>query len=148
MSTNIKKIISGGQTGADRAGLEAGRVLGLQTGGWVPKGWRVDGGSDPSLADFGLKEHPSTDYPPRTHLNVASADATVLFGNMHSPGCALTIRCCRELGKPYQCNPTAFDLRTWLVGIGARVLNVAGNRERTNPGIAAKTLAVLLEALS
>jgi hypothetical protein len=56
----IEKLISGGQTGADRAGLEAAKALGIATGGTAPKGWRIENpdgtsGSDPSLAEFGCE---------------------------------------------------------------------------------------------
>ncbi len=58
-SIQVAKIISGGQTGADRGGLEAGRVLGIETGGTCPKFFRTETGHDVSLQGFGLVEHES-----------------------------------------------------------------------------------------
>lgn len=142
----LKRIISGGQTGADRAGLEIAKELGLETGGWAPKGYRTEHGADHSLKDFGLYEHTSFSYPPRTRLNVRDSGGTVLFGNMHSPGCRLTIRYCRELLKPHLENPTASELRSWLKHYQIEVLNVAGNRESTNPGVVALTKDTIREA--
>ena len=49
----LRKVISGGQTGADRTGLECAKALGLETGGTAPDSWRTDEGHDPTLADFG-----------------------------------------------------------------------------------------------
>jgi len=144
----VERIISGGQTGADRTGLEVARELGIATGGYVPKGCRTDEGPAPELVtEFGCEEHHSWTYPPRTRLNVWHSDGTVLFGNMDSPGCALTIRLCHEHNKPYLTNPSAEDLREWLDEYSIKVLNVAGNRKRTNPGVVALTRSTLLAAL-
>lgn len=129
----IKRVISGGQTGVDRTGLEVARELGIPTGGTAPKGWRIDGGADPSLADFGLVESPYDTYPPRTRENVVNSDATVLFGNMESPGCKLTIKLCKQNQRVYLCNPTEDTLKEWIEENDIKVLNVAGNRLRTNP---------------
>ena len=74
----LRKIISGGQTGADRAGLAAAALLGLETGGTAPQGYRTMEGSDFDLRDtFGLKEHWSSAYPPRTECNVKDSDGTI-----------------------------------------------------------------------
>lgn len=141
----ITKIISGGQTGADRAGLDAARSLGIATGGTAPKGWRVcrfDGsdGNDPDLAELGLTEHESPEYPPRTKQNVRDADGTVWFGYPASPGGKLTIRTCKQLGKPYIINPSFEDLREWVTEKGITILNVAGNRSSLeNPDIYKQT---------
>lgn len=144
----VTKIISGGQTGADRTALEVARELGIATGGHAPRGWRTDEGADPSLeALFGLVEHTSADYPPRTRANVENSDGTVIFGNVHSPGCALTVRLCMVAKKPYLDNPSPARLREWLERYAIRTLNVAGNRARTNPGIVAQVRQVLTEAL-
>ena len=72
----IEKVISGGQTGADRAGLIAAKKCGIQTGGYIPKGFKTELGSEPNLAnEFGLVEFGIT-YPVRTLANVEQADAT------------------------------------------------------------------------
>jgi len=131
----LNTIISGGQTGADQAGLEIARHLGLQTGGWAPRGYRTEDGPALWLKDYGLLEHKSPEYPPRTILNVQNAGGTVWFGNHHSPGGRLTITTARSLGKPCAVNPTAEELRRWLIKDQIQVLNVAGNRASTNPRV-------------
>lgn len=147
------KIISGGQTGADYGGLLAGKELGLETGGTAPKGWRIcnpDGtdGSNPKLADFGLVEHASREYPPRTHKNVRDSDGTVIFGYLGSPGGRLTVQSCRQAKKPYICNPTPRELEEWLSRYDIQVLNVAGNRASSqNPDIETLTKITIVEAV-
>lgn len=140
-------IISGGQTGADRTALEVARELGLPTGGTAPLGWQTDDGADPALAAFGLSESPFRGYRVRTRTNVRNADATVLFGRTTSPGCQVTIRACRDYAKPYVENPSVDELVQWLVDHHPRVVNVAGNRRRTNPGIVEHVRQVLRPSL-
>ena len=144
----VTKIISGFQTGGDRGGSYAAEALGLETGGTVPKGRRADDGeiSLEDMARFHLKEHSSSAYPPRTEANVRDSDGTVLFGNMSSPGCSLTIRLCHKHQKPAITNPTAEQLRRWVEQHDIQVLNVAGNRERTNRGIFQRTYDTVVEA--
>lgn len=150
----LEKIISGGQHGADRAGLEAAAKLGFQTGGTAPKGFRVctfdgDDSTEPALAELGLVEHASRDYPPRTRQNVVGADGTAWFGFEGSPGGKLTIFTARTLGKPLIVNPTAQQLREWAIAHSIRVLNVAGNREsRFNPDITLHVYSIITEAFS
>lgn len=150
--TTLKKILSGGQSGADYAGLIAGNILGLETGGTAPKGWRIcryDGtdGSNPQLALFGLVEHASRDYPPRTKQNAADSDGTVWFGYAGSPGGKLTIKTCKALGKPYILNPEPERLYQWQQHHRIEVLNVAGNRESAdNPDICDRTYQALVLA--
>lgn len=144
--TRPAKIISGGQTGADQGALFAARDLGIETGGTAPKGWRTEDGPAPWLAEYGLVEAESSNYQGRTLTNVRESDASVLFGDIESSGSALTIGCCVATGKPYLCNPDAHSLARWTHIGGWKVLNVAGNRESKNPGIAERVRAVLVEA--
>lgn len=150
----LKKIISGGQTGADKAGLDAAKALGLETGGTAPKGWRIclpDGsdGSDPTLAEYGLVEHESREYPPRTIQNVKDSDGTVWFGYAASPGGKLTIKTAKAESKPFIINPTAVELREWVEANQIEVLNVAGNRQSPdNPTISEATYKTIVEAFS
>jgi len=145
------KIISGGQTGADQGGLEAGRILGIATGGTAPPGFFTEDGRQPSLLKrYGLVEgapDPRT-YPKRTIKNVVDSDGTVWFGNPGSPGGRLTLGTCRSLGKPVLVNPTSDVLSRWVKEVEISVLNVAGNRERTNPGIMEETVGVIVKAFS
>jgi hypothetical protein len=145
------KIISGGQTGADQGGLEAGKILGIVTGGTAPPGFITEDGPQPLLLKrYGLMEgvpDPRT-YPKRTIKNVADSDGTVWFGNSGSPGGRLTLGTCRSLGKPVLINPTSEVLSKWVEEFKISVLNVAGNRERTNPGITDWTIKTIVEAFS
>lgn len=145
-------IVSGGQTGADQAGLFAGRELGLMTAGYAPEGWRTEVGPTPWLADYNLVESDSADYKVRTRMNVQLADATVIFGR-RSPGSNATEEFCRILRKPclwlmpetggYRISGIAplvpsfkaGGFKGWLMHSKVTVLNVAGNRESKMPGI-------------
>jgi hypothetical protein len=122
------KVISGGQTGADRIGLEVAKSFKLPTGGMAPKGWMTENGPDPTLIAFGLEESTSARYTPRTIHNLQNSDGTVLFGNMASPGSLETIKGCIANGKPYITNPLPFELADWIQEKDIKVLNVAGNR--------------------
>lgn len=151
----IKRIISGGQTGGDRGGLLAGVALGIETGGHCPRDWRTEDGCDISLKDFGLHMTTASGYPTRTRLNIENSHATVGFGDQNSPGMLLTYKYCREHGKPYlsvesiksfphEDEPYFID---WLERNNVTILNVAGNRESTNPGIEQHVATFLIEAL-
>lgn len=147
----LKKIISGAQTGADQAGLEAGIILGLATGGWIPKGRRTEAGrlSMELFQRWRLQEHPLWTYPPRTEKNVMESDGTVIFGNLDSPGCALTVKLCKKWNKPCIGNPISPEaLRSWAAQKKITILNVAGNREETNPGIYQRTLDFIVTAFT
>lgn len=159
----LSKIISGGQTGADIAGLQAAKLLGLATGGWMPKSCRTESGMRLDyLARYDMREHSSPRYAPRTRLNVKDAEATLLFGNKESAGTKLTIGYCLELGRPWalvKVLPGSREMdisvawanidvvTAWLVQHKVTVLNVAGNRESTNPGIEEFTRNYLTHAL-
>lgn len=129
----LKKVISGGQTGADRTGLECAKALGLETGGWIPRGCRTEDGLDPSLLAFGCVEHRSPEWAPRTIANVEDAEATVWFGNKTSPGGRLTEGTCNKLGKPFFDNPDSFVML--YISQTYETINVAGNRKSKNPKV-------------
>ncbi len=125
----LEKVISGGQTGADRCGLFAAHKVGIPTGGTAPKGYKTERGVEPELLNkLGLKESDSASYTPRTHQNILDSEATVLFGNMESVGSSLTIRLCDEEEQPYIENPTKDQLVNFIKDNKVRILNVAGNR--------------------
>lgn len=94
------RIHSGGQTGADLAGLWVGKILGLPTGGLAPQGYKTLIGDKPALNElFGLKA--AGDYRTRTVQNVRDSDVTLIFAkNMNSPGTVLTKNSCIKLVKP------------------------------------------------
>ena len=82
----IKKIISGGQTGADRAALDSAIKLGIPHGGWIPKGRITENGPLPEK--YQLQEMPTISYPRRTEQNVIDSDGTLIVarGKLISPG--------------------------------------------------------------
>lgn len=153
----IEKIISGGQTGADQGGLEAGKELGLEIGGTAPPNFWTERGSSKYLRElYGLTEggHDPRVYPKRTRKNVQDSDGTVIFGDFYSPGSKLTVACCKSLSKPLyrvcrEDNPIIEkqDFLNWLKSYNIRTLNVAGNRESKNPGIQERVKNFLVEAL-
>lgn len=74
MDTLVDKIISGGQTGADRAALDWAIAIGVSHGGWCPKGRKAEDGEIDGR--YNLRETPSADYPQRTEWNVRDSDGT------------------------------------------------------------------------
>lgn len=134
--SGLRKVISGGQCGADQGGLVAAYELNVPTGGWAPKGWRTAEGPAPELQFFGLKEHYSEDYVPRTKLNVQMADATIIVAsNLDSAGSRLTISSCLKGGKPFYTLTPNFteehlaEMLSWFLLSRVCILNVAGNRD-------------------
>ena len=147
------KIISGAQTGADRAAIDFAIYNGLDYGGWVPKGRKAeDGPISPGYAK--LQEHTSPQYPPRTAANVKDSDITLIFtmGPMaNESGCALTLRLCDKMKKPNMfCDlsqvsdeDAAFFIRPVLKDTVYKVINVAGSRESKAKGIYDRVYKVL-----
>jgi len=133
------RIVSGGQSGVDRAALDAAVAAGVEIGGWCPAGrWAEDG---PIPAHYPLIETASPDPAERTRLNVRDSDATLLlvFGRAHG-GTALTYELAKKLGRPHQLVDlqkahSAERVARWVRQLDVRVLNVAGPREGEVPGI-------------
>ncbi len=151
----IIQLISGGQTGVDRAALEAALESGFPCGGWCPRGRRAEDGRLP--ARFPLKEAPSARYAQRTALNVRDSDGTlVLTRGRPDRGTALTCRLARQRDKPLLIvdlersvpQDAAAATLDWAVGHCVEVLNVAGPRESHRPGVhrqARRVLDALIE---
>ena len=140
----LKRVVSGGQTGADQGGLEGARKAGIETGGMAPRGYRTEKGLKPSLGRrFGLEESEWDAYHSRTRHNVHHSDGTVIFGNPDSKGSRLTAKFCQQYKQPCLQLPVPGMTRAmangtltqWCVLHGIETLNVAGNRESKNPGI-------------
>ncbi len=135
----IGQLISGGQTGVDRAALDTGLGLGIPSAGWCPQGrWAEDGRLAPR---YPLSETQSSDPAVRTRLNVMRADGTlVLHLGRLDPGSRLTLDIARSAGRPFleaelgEAGLTA-RVRLWLAGNKIRALNIAGPRESSAPGI-------------
>ncbi len=153
----IQRIISGGQTGADQAGLEAAKQLSIPTGGMMPKFWMTEDGPRPDFERlYNMTESKLPDYPPRTESNIIFCNATVIFGYENSRGAGLTINLCKAHSRPFyiarwlspaEILPEIDPFRTFLYLHNPRVLNVAGNRESMNRGIHDACKQWLLEAL-
>lgn len=147
----FEKIISGGQTGVDRAALDVALELGLPCGGWCPKGRRAEDGVIPD--SYPLEEASSPDYRVRTELNVQDSDGTlILTWGRIAGGTLLTLKLARRLHKPYFVvdlvhggEPTS--VREWGRAKKVRILNVAGPREEEAPGIHARASSFLREVL-
>jgi Circularly permutated YpsA SLOG family len=147
----IQKIISGGQTGADRAALDWAITAGVPHGGWCPKGRKAEDGPIP--AQYQLMETASGDYPPRTEWNVLGSDGTVIISIAPklSRGSALTARLAVKHCKPWihiraNTREPAAALKSFIATNGIGVLNVAGPRASSEPDVAEFVRSVLNEA--
>ncbi len=148
----VTRVVSGGQTGVDRAALDAAVALGIPVGGWCPRGRRAEDGRIPPR--YPLRETPTSAYPERTAWNVRDSGATlVLTRGAPRGGTALTAALARRAGKPFlvvdlAAGPDPGDVRSWLQREGVRCLNVAGPRESEAPGIHDQALLFLEKMLS
>jgi putative molybdenum carrier protein len=150
----LSKIVSGGQTGADRAALDWAIGSGIPHGGWCPKGRKAeDGALDPR---YGLTETPSEDYSQRTEWNVRDSDGTAVFSVRRElrGGSLLTVELAGRYNRPviHLCAEDvrtnhAQELRSFIEGFGISVLNVAGPRESDEPGVYRFVSRVLDQAL-
>jgi hypothetical protein len=148
----VERIVSGGQTGVDRAALDVALELGIPCGGWCPSGRRAEDGVIPER--YPLTETRSPEYPPRTALNVRDSDGTlILTRGAPDRGTALTQRLADEQGRPYHVENLAGpadpeNVRAWLAAYRVAVLNVAGPRESSQPGIGGQAAQFLRAVLS
>jgi hypothetical protein len=136
------KIISGGQTGADRAALDAAMALGIPCGGWCPAGRRAEDGAID--LKYPLVELPNAGYRQRTRQNVIDSDGTVAmaFGAL-TGGSKLTVDFCARLGRPClvidaeltTAGEAAVLVAVFLLRHRIHSLNVAGPRASGQPGI-------------
>jgi hypothetical protein len=133
------RVVSGGQTGVDRAALDAAMALGLPVGGWCPSGRRAEDGPIPDR--YPLKEASSPDSAERTECNVRDSDATlILHRGPITGGTRLTAELARRYARPLLCRDLGdpidpADVVHWLRLNRIRALNCAGPRESEAPGI-------------
>jgi len=162
----IIQIVSGGQTGADRGGLDAALYCDIPHGGWCPRGRKAEDGRIP--AKYQLREMQTADYLARTEANVVDSDATIVFTDKGATGGSLrTLEFCLKHGKPWHHVSLATtrrekavkDITAWLAGdpvfndyedYAARpptdcTLNVAGSRESKTPGIADAVMRIMID---
>ncbi len=139
MKMNLpKKIISGGQTGVDRAALDVARELKIPCGGWCPKGRKAEDGVIDAI--YPLQETPSENYSQRTEWNVRDADGLLILntGDL-AGGTALAVAYAKKYSKPYflidlteTLNKKTFQ--QWLQKNNIAILSVGGPRESHKPG--------------
>jgi len=150
------KIISGGQTGVDRAALDVALEIGMPIGGQLPRGRKDENGDVLPDKYTGMQETSTDDVNVRTELNVRDSDATLVFSHgVLFGGSEFTEQVTRKHGKP--CLHVDFDeqdadqavllVKAWLSETRARVLNVAGPRASDDPNLYAEVRSVLQRVL-
>jgi hypothetical protein len=161
----ITKIVSGGQTGADRGGLDAALHCNLPHGGWCPKGRKAEDRVIP--AKYELQEMPTADYLARTEANVVDSDATVIFSEGVLEGGSLrTAQFAEKHEKPWlhvdlkisSRKMATEDVIEWLQGKHPTdagkvppkncVLNVAGSRGSKAPGLDRVVMVLMVDVIS
>lgn len=149
----LSRLISGGQTGVDRAALDVALELGIPAGGWCPAGRRSARGPIP--ARYPLIETGTPAYPQRTRLNIRDSDATlVITRGMPTGGTRLTIDLAERLKRPclvidlsaQRMSAAQITVLEWLQHLKPKVLNVAGPRASESPGLG-RSVRTLLRAV-
>lgn len=158
MTWKLVAIVSGGQTGADRGGLQAAIDLDLGWGGWAPAGWRAEDGEIPLVYRDRMKCTSSSDYGMRTRLNVQDSDGTLIvsFAEKLTGGSEFTQKTCERSDKSHlhlvlpdrgRCQ-VPDEVRTgvleWIEKARISVLNVAGPRESKESGLQQATRDALV----
>lgn len=142
MASDKLTILSGGQTGADRAALDAALEAGVPCGGWCPAGRVAEDGTIPE--EYPLVELPNADYPERTRANVQDSDGTVIFYfKTPSGGTELTLKYCLNATKPYllidasefATTRAADRIRDFIASHAIKRLNIAGPRASHEPAV-------------
>ena len=148
----IQKIISGGQTGADRAALDFAIRHNIPYGGWVPKGRKTEDGTLPEK--YSLQEMPTGRYSKRTEKNVLDSDGTLIVSHgLLTGGSALTTSFAELHRKPWihidleitSCSEAARTIQEWVVRNGIKTMNVAGPRASKDPEIFGAVMEILNE---
>ena len=147
----VRMIVSGGQTGVDRAALDVAAEFGIPRGGWCPLGRKSEDGT--ITEHYPLQETPTEFYAQRTQWNVRDSDATLILavGDL-TGGTALTKICADELARPCLVidlarPPDRLAVLEWLRAYDVHVLNIAGPRESTQPGVYEQAATFLRELL-
>ncbi|HAM49149.1 MAG TPA: hypothetical protein DCP92_00040 [Nitrospiraceae bacterium] len=146
----VIKIISGGQTGADRAGLDAAIDLRIDYGGAIPQGRRTEDGTLPERYNK-MTELKTKSHPLRTENNVVDSNATLIFTfKKMGTGSALTLRLAQKHHKPclhidlskYSDQEAIRMVMKWLSEVQPAILNIAGSRESAS-GIYGRVFNIL-----
>ena len=152
----ITRTASGGQTGVDRAALDAALEQGFACGGWCPQGRRAEDGRIPDR--YPLQENDSPRYPARTAQNIRDSDGTlIIFRGRPDRGTRLTFRLTEQGGKPCLAidlgtsrdrDATVETILAWAEQHAICTLNVAGPGESHCPGIHGQALEILRELIA
>ena len=149
------KIISGGQTGTDRAALDFAIRHNVSHGGWVPKGRKAEDGRIPDI--YQLQETPTDSYRARTEQNVVDSDGTLIISHgelIRRSGSAYTVQMARKYRRPWlhldmdrlSVERAAQMVQSWVTENKIEVLNVAGPRQSEDPAIYDTALKILRAA--
>ena len=144
---HLQKVVSGGQTGVDRAGLDAAIAARIPIGGWCPRGRLAEDGPIPSR--YPLLETPASEYSQRTEWNVRDSDGTlILYRDILFGGTAFTKRLADQYGRTCLCRKLdheslLLEAASWVKRDGVLVLNIAGPRESSHPGIYREAFSLL-----
>ena len=146
----LKKIVSGGQTGADQGALDAARELGIPHGGWIAKGRITEEG--PLAEPYELKETATSSSDERTEKNVIDSDGTLILSHGDlTGGSAFTEDMAEKHDRPclhidlnvMRGLPAAQKIKSWILDNGVETLNIAGPRASKDPQIHDDTLRML-----
>ena len=137
----LELVMSGGQTGADQAGLRIAKQFGIPTGGRMPLDWQTGAGARPDFEQlYGMKCLHHGGYKERTEANVRLSNGTVRFAaDFNSRGEKCTLNAINDNNKPYMDidinNPlsTASDVVAWIRKNNIKKLNIAGNTQPAKP---------------
>lgn len=145
MHFTISKLVSGGQTGAERAALDWAFANDVPHGGWCPAGRRAEDGIIP--AQYQLQETPSAEYAQCTAWNVRDSDLTLIITETEvaQGSSALTIQLAQMQAKPYLHNADAIILQAVLERQQSMTINITGQRASEAPGIYARVYRLLDE---
>jgi len=138
----IKKIISGGQTGADRAALDTAIKFNISYGGWIPEGRKTEDG--PLSQRYRMDEMPTDSYPKRTKQNIMDSHGTIIISRgTLTGGSLLTQQLASKLKKPC-CHIDLFELdefgaaiviNSFIADYDIEIINIAGPRAGKDPFI-------------
>lgn len=137
----LELVMSGGQTGADQAGLRIAKQFGIPTGGWMPLDWQTGAGPRPDFEQlYGMKCLHHGGYKERTEANVRLSNGTIRFAaDFNSMGEKCTLNAINDNNKPYMDidinNPlsTPIVVATWIRKKNIKKLNIAGNTQPAKP---------------
>ena len=136
----LELVMSGGQTGADQAGLRIAKQFGIPTGGWMPSDWQTEAGSRPEFQQlYGMKCLHTGGYKERTEANVRLSNGTIRFAaDFYSMGEKCTLNAINDNNKPYMDidinNPVSTTIvAKWIREKNIKKLNIAGNKQPAKP---------------